>query len=138
MAVIDAKDLILGRICTAAAKRALLGEKIDIINCEKSMVSGKKKYIIANYLRKLKLGIPLQGPYFPRQPDRVVRRTVRGMLPWKRNRGREAFKNVMCYIGVPEQFAGKTAETVKGAHYSKLPNLNFMMLGDICKHIGGK
>ena len=34
MAVIDAEDMILGRLAAVVAKRALLGENIDIINCE--------------------------------------------------------------------------------------------------------
>ena len=36
--IIDAKNLVLGRMATVVAKEALLGEKIDIINCEKAVV----------------------------------------------------------------------------------------------------
>jgi large subunit ribosomal protein L13 len=136
--IIDATDLILGRLASHAAKRLVLGEKIDIINCEKAVVTGTKANIVARYTRKMHRGIPLQGPYFPRMPDRIVRRTVRGMLPHKQAKGRELFKNVMCYIGVPEEFKGQKAETITEANIAGSHTLKFMTLKDISKHIGGR
>src|SRR3989338_4972366 len=113
--VIDAKDLILGRMATIAAKKALLGQEVVIVNAEQAIISGKKSEVIEHYKTKVAKGIPLKGPYFPRQPDRLVRRTVRGMLPWKRAKGREAFKRVMCYIGVPDQYQNMKHETIASA-----------------------
>src|SRR3989344_7656110 len=136
--IIDATDLILGRMATVVAKKALIGEKIDIINCENAVVTGDKKNILANYKQKKDRGIPLHGPYFPRYPDRLVRRTIRGMLPWKRTRGREAFKRVMCYISVPEQFKDKKIETIKEVNVEKLPNTKYLTIKDICKYLGAK
>ena len=37
--IIDATELIVGRFATVAAKKALLGERIDIINCEKAIIT---------------------------------------------------------------------------------------------------
>ncbi len=37
--IIDANNMILGRLASFAAKKALLGEKIDVINCEKAVIS---------------------------------------------------------------------------------------------------
>ncbi len=136
--IIDASNLILGRLASYAARQVLLGEKVDIVNCEKAVVTGNKANILARYIQKVHRGIPLQGPYFPKQPDRIVRRTVRGMLPRKQAKGREAFKNVMCYIGVPEGFKDKKLETVEAANIGRSSTLRYMPLKEIAKHIGGK
>ncbi|PIN86448.1 50S ribosomal protein L13 [Candidatus Woesearchaeota archaeon CG10_big_fil_rev_8_21_14_0_10_44_13] len=136
--IIDATNLILGRLATISAKKVLLGEKVDIVNCEKAVVTGNRAMILSQFKRKVDLGIPLKGPYYPRMPDRIIRRTVRGMLPWKRTRGKEAFKRVMCYIGVPDEFKDKKIETIKEANVSKMPNLKYITVGEISKSIGGK
>jgi len=138
MAVIDATDLLLGRMATRVAKRALLGERIDVVNCEKAMVSGGRANVYAKYTRIRNLGAALVGPYFPRLPDRFVRRVIRGMLPYKKPRGREAFERVMCHIGTPVAFKEKQAETFDQAKISKLPNLKYVSVHDICRHLGGK
>ena len=67
MTVIDAKDLVLGRLATAVAKRALLGESIDIVNCEKAIITGNKKTILKRYQQRRDRGIPTKGPFFPRR-----------------------------------------------------------------------
>lgn len=136
--IIDATNLIIGRIGTVAAKKALLGEEIMIVNCEKAIVTGKKKMVIAKYKQKVEKGIPLRGPYFPRRSDMILRRTIRGMLPWKTTKGREAFKRIKCYLGVPEELKEKKAETIKEADVSKVPNLDYVVLGDISKILGAK
>lgn len=135
--IINGDGLIVGRVGTVAAKKALLGEKIDIVNCENMVLTGKKKFILAYQLNKFKRGIHTKGPFVPRMPDRFVRRMIRGMLPYKQERGREAFKNIMCHIGVPEEFKDKKMETIKEAHVSKTKNLNYMKVGEIVKLIGG-
>ena len=87
MAVIDGTDLILGRMAAIVAKRSLLGEKIDIINCEKIIIAGDKKSVLEAYKIKAKRGCPLKGPFFQKMPDRFTRRAIRGMLPYKQDKG---------------------------------------------------
>ena len=136
--IIDAKDLILGRMATYAAKKAIMGEDIAIINCEEAAVSGNKKSTLEKYLGRLHMGQPHQGPYTQTRPDKFVRRVVRGMIPWKRSRGREVFKRIKCYIGVPEEFKDKKAESIAKANITKLPHYNYMYVHDLCQHLGGK
>ena len=136
--IIDASNLILGRLASFAAKQALLGEKIEIVNCEHAVVTGSKRIVIAKYMQKIHRGIPLQGPYFPRMPDRIVRRTIRGMLPHKQAKGVEVFKQVMCYVGIPEEFKGKKFETIKEANIANSSTLRYITLKEISKHIGGR
>ncbi len=134
--ILDAKDLIVGRFATVAAKKALLGEKVDIVNCEKAVVTGRKDMVIEKFRNRRGRGVPLQGPYYPRTPDRLVRRMVRGMLPYKQPRGRDAFKRIMCYTGVPPAF--REPETIESANIRKLPNVKYVTIGQITKELGAK
>jgi large subunit ribosomal protein L13 len=134
--IIDAKELIVGRFATIAAKKALLGEKVDIINCEHAVITGKKKFLISESKRRYDMGLHTKGPFTSRMPDRYVRRIIRGMIPYKQERGRTAYERVMCYIGVPKDFEGKPILKIEGAHISKIKDLDFMTLGEICKRLG--
>ena len=136
--IIDATDMIVGRMANVIAKKLLLGEKVDVINCEKAVFSGKPETILARYKQKAEMGAPKKGPFSPRMPDRLLRRSIKGMLPLNKTRGKEAFKNVMCYIGVPAELKDKKAETIKEAHADKLPSIKKITVGEICKYLGGK
>lgn len=136
--VIDGKDLILGRLASIVAKKALLGEKIDIVNSQDIVITGKKDHIRAKYKRVSSMGVPAKGPHLPRLSDRFVRRAIKRMLPFKAPRGRDAYKQIMCYIGVPEQFKDAKLETIKEINIEKVPNYNYMKVGEICKFLGGK
>jgi large subunit ribosomal protein L13 len=49
--VIDATDLILGRMASTVAKLVLKGERVIIINAEKALISGNKKNIVEKNTR---------------------------------------------------------------------------------------
>ena len=136
--IIDGKDLLLGRFATHVAKKALLGEEIVIVNCDKIIISGKKENVLAKYKTRRARGAPLKGPYYPRQSDRFVRRAIRGMLPYKQPKGKAAFKRIMCYSGIPASYQDEKKETIKSANVSKLPKFNYISVGEICKFLGGK
>ncbi|MBW2966189.1 50S ribosomal protein L13 [Candidatus Woesearchaeota archaeon] len=136
--IIDVTNLILGRMATFVAKQALLGEEIKIVNCEKAVMTGNKKTILAKYKEKIKMGKPQKGPFIPRRADMFVKRSIRGMLPYKQEKGLKAFKRVSCYVDVPEEFKGKKLETIDKANVSKIPNLKYITISEVCKSIGGK
>jgi len=136
MIIIDAKDAIVGRFATVAAKKALLGEHVAIINCKDAVVTGKKKAIIAHWNEKMDRGAPRQGPFFPRLSDRFVRKMIRGMLPYKQPRGRDAYKRIMCYSGDPK--IEGTAFPIESANVEKIPGMQYMRIGDLVKYLGGK
>ena len=135
--IIDAKDAILGRLSSYVAKQVLLGNKVDVINCEESVISGKNAAVLQNYIRRIDRKAPGKGPYFYRRPDMFVKRTIRGMLPFKRARGRDAFKNVKCHIGMPENFRN---EKISVLEYTKADKLrtDYMKVKYICKAVGWK
>lgn len=120
------------------AKKALLGEKIEIINCESAVITGNRHQIFGVYEGYLQRGTHSKGPFVYRMPDRFVKRAIRGMLPYKTERGRAAFKSIKCYVGIPETLKNKNAETIKSADVSKLPNLKYTKVKDICIRIGAK
>lgn len=136
--IIDGNNLILGRLGTIVAKKALNGEKVDIVNCENVIITGKKKFVLENYIRKKEMGIPAKGPFTYRQPDRFVKRAIRGMIPYKKERGKKAFKNIMCHTGVPENFANEKIETIEEANINKVPSLDYVKVKEICRKIGAK
>ena len=103
--VIDATGSILGRIASYAAKQSLLGKEVVIVNCEQALLTGRKKNVIGEYqLARKRGGASLKGPFFPKSPERVMKRTIRGMLSYTQQRGLDAFKRVMCYNNVPKEY----------------------------------
>lgn len=132
MKVIDASNLIAGRMATAVAKMALMGEEINVVNCENAVMTGKKKEVLQRMKTRKERGDALKGPYFQTMPDRFVRRIIRGMLPYKQEKGKLAFKRVMCYIGVPDQFKDQKLETIKSADISQSTALSYVTIGKIC------
>ncbi|MBI5148310.1 50S ribosomal protein L13 [Candidatus Pacearchaeota archaeon] len=126
--VIDATNATLGRLASFAAKQALLGHKIVIVNSERAIISGSKKDILEKYKRKIKRGIgSLKGPYFPKQPEDILKRTIRGMLKYKRALGNEAFNRVICYKHIPHQYANIKKITTKAKEGK------FMTLGELSR-----
>src|SRR3989344_5819868 len=73
MVIIDAKDAVLGRLCTHVAKSLIRGEDVVVLNAEKVIVTGAKKFTTETYLAKREIGGFNKGPYFPRSPDGIVR-----------------------------------------------------------------
>lgn len=135
MAVVDVKDSILGRFSTVVAKRALQGEKIDLVNCEKAVITGDRVTIYKKYKEQDKRGTPLKGPYLPKMPDRFVRRAIRGMLPYKQEKGKKAFKNVMCYMGIPEKLSKEKIETIDLANITKSKTFKYTKIGELCEQL---
>lgn len=135
---IDATNLIVGRIASYAAKKALLGNTVKIMNSGGAVITGDRKYLINRYCEKRQIGNPSNGPFIPRLTDRFLRRVIRGMLPYKRPKGRDALKRVMCYSGVPAEFKDKKMITIVSADVSKTKSLRYVHVKEICKLIGGK
>lgn len=136
--IINAENLILGRMAATIAKQALLGEKIDVINAEKAVITGKPAGIIERYNQKFKRGYPFSGPFFPKHPERFVKRTIRGMLPYKQEKGKKAFNNIKCYIGIPKELEGKKYETIEKANVKNIKKTKYLTVKEISKNLGWK
>jgi len=132
--VIDASGLILGRLAANVAKRLLNGEEIVIVNAEKAIITGGKEDIIAHFRHRRDVGGDRKGPHYPRTPHMMLKRSVRGMLPFYKPRGRAAYKRLLVHISVPKQFKGKKFESIEGA--SELSTQRYMALGEVSKVLG--
>jgi large subunit ribosomal protein L13 len=135
--IIDAKDLILGRMASIVAKRLLNGEQVEIVNAEKAVISGKRKQIIQARKDFLQIGGPTKGPFHYRKPNAIVRRTIRGMLPHRKSRGREAYRRLRVYIGIPHELEGVETESIQKAHIERLRG-RYITVGEVAKNIGWK
>ena len=131
--VIDASGVVLGRLGSVVAKRLLDGDEVIVVNAEKAVITGKKQYLKEEYKQKREVGTYRKGPFFPRMPDRIVKRTIRGMLPYQTPHGRAAYKRLKCYIGVPEELEGKNMEKIADAR--KTP-LSYMTVEELSKSLG--
>ncbi len=145
MKYIDANGQILGRMASYAAKQALMGEDVIIVNAEKAVISGEKHSVFKAEKAKLEIkniGNYRKGPYHQKRPDRYVRRTIRGMLPFKNLRGREAYKRVNVYMGLPNELKEKHNLDISKAKPEKISGIQKQLrrsvtIEEVCRHIGG-
>lgn len=138
--VVDATGLILGRLASVVAKQLLMGERIVILNAEKALISGRRLSIIRAAKQRLERrtkGSKTKSPKHPRRPDGIVRRTVRGMLPWDKPRGHAAYKRLRVFIGVPVDYAGVTPQSVPESRRS-LTKTGVITIGEVAQSIGWK
>jgi large subunit ribosomal protein L13 len=113
--VVDVRDLVLGRAASYIAKRLLNGESIVVVNAEKSVVTGGRSMVIDFYVANRARGSKRTGPHYPRYPDRIFRRTVRGMLPHLKTRGKVAFDRLEVFMGVPDAYANVPHQSIDDA-----------------------
>ncbi len=133
--VVDASGLIMGRMASIVAKRLISGESITIVNAEKAALSGKRSSRVREAQAFLDIGHPRKGPYHPRRPDQIVRRTVRGMLPHRQPKGMNALRRLRVFLGVPPELKTAPLETIPAAHVSKL-KCPYVTVEELAKQIG--
>ncbi|MRA75936.1 hypothetical protein GH890_31350, partial [Bacillus thuringiensis] len=62
----------------------------------------KLKYL--SYLRKRMNTNPVRGPYHFRAPSKIFFKSVRGMIPHKLPRGKEALTRLKVFEGIPAPY----------------------------------
>ncbi|WP_436932093.1 50S ribosomal protein L13 [Halosimplex halobium] len=132
--VVDARDCILGRVASQVAERALDGERVAVVNAEAAVVTGSEDDVIGTFETRREVGSD-QGPAYPKRPDGILKRSIRGMVPYKTDRGREAFENVRVYVGNPYDEDG---DVLEGTSLDRLSNIKFVSLGDVSEALGAK
>ena len=136
----------MGRLASTVAELLLKAarddrdDKVIIINSEKAIVSGRPRSVLNTYQAKYKLNHPRKGPFFPRMPDMIMKRTIRGMLPYQRkSSGRRALRNLRVEIGCPSHLESDLPEGHESGDDSKirraLPD-RFILLGEISANLG--
>ena len=130
--VVDARDCILGRVASQVAERAMDGERVAVVNAERAVITGSEDDVIGTFETRREVGSD-RGPAYPKRPDGILKRSIRGMVPYKTTRGREAFENVRVYMGNPYDDDG---EVLDGTSLDRLSNIKFVSLGEISEALG--
>jgi len=135
MLVIDGTDMVFGRVASQIAKRLLGGEEIRLVNAEKLVILGNPKQISERYLVKRGLkykGKPEHSPKWPKLPHLLIKRMMRGMLPKKSSRGRDALRRLMVYAGNPK----KLEQNLKLEKASFDGISKHITIHDLCRKMG--
>lgn len=139
--IIDGKDLVLGRLASFVAKRLLEGEHVAVVNSEQVVVSGRKEATFDVYdvwLEVRNLTNPRKGPFHLKRPEELVRRAIRGMLPFDKPKGRAAYRCLRVYVGVPQELADKEIQTLPEASLERLGTRRFIRIEALSKHLGAR
>jgi large subunit ribosomal protein L13 len=136
--IYDAENMVVGRLAAKAAKAAILGDNIVIVNVEKAIITGNRRTVIESFKTKFDIKTsynPSRGPFHERRPDKMVRKMLRGMLPWPTPRGKAAYKRIKVYIGIPEQYIEAEKIVIEGAKYRSMKQ-KFITVGDLSQELG--
>jgi large subunit ribosomal protein L13 len=134
--IFDADGAVMGRLASQVAKQLQFGNQIAIVNSEKAVISGSPAWIKGEFFHRRERGDKHKGPFYPRYPDRMLKRSIAGMLPRKKPRGRGWLSNLRCFIGVPPELTGKpTQPAIKSV--SSL-HCKYMTLQELCRLMGAK
>lgn len=136
MIYIDADNLIYGRISTYVAKSLLNGEDVTVVNASKVVVTGRRDFVLQKFLHMRDLGSVRKGPYYPRTPDKILRRSIGDMLPKKTPRGKDALKRCIVYATMPEELQNVEFTKVDGTQNEKVNG--FVTLAEVAKIMGQK
>merc|ERR1712026_180433 len=116
--VIDGRGHLMGRLASVVAKNILNGNKVVVVRCEGINQSGnfyRNKLKVLKFLR-LRCNVkPSRGPFHFRAPSKMFWRTVRGMVPHKTERGKDAMKRLQTFEGVPPPYDKKKRMVVPSA-----------------------
>ena len=75
------KKHILGKKSIIVIIVVIIAIFITIVNSENAVITGKKAAVFSKYKTQVDRGVPSKGPFVHRSPERLLRRSIRGMLP---------------------------------------------------------
>ncbi|MCL5785342.1 MAG: 50S ribosomal protein L13 [Candidatus Thermoplasmatota archaeon] len=133
---LDGNGCIYGKISAYVARKLLNGNNVVIVNANRVVITGSRDFILDKFLSRRDIGSVRKGPYYPRTADQILRRSIRGMLPMRNTKGRDALKNCMVYTGVPKDLKGGKFERIDSIITDKVTG--FITLAEISRHLGAK
>ncbi len=139
--VVNAENAIMGRLASWVAKRLLEGKRVHVVNAERAVISGRREAIFEEWDRWMEtrtLTNPRKGPFHHRYPEDILRYAIRGMLPYKKAKGRAAFKRLRVHRGIPEKLKNREIVTVPEASVKRLKTMRRITLAELSKHLGAK
>lgn len=136
MIYIDADNTVYGRISTYIAKKLLEGEGVTIVNASGVVITGSRKFIINRFKERREIGSVRKGPYYPRTPAAILRRSIKNMIPSKKTTGKEALRRCFVYSGIPAFLKDQKFESLDIAKNQKMDG--FVRLREISEILGVK
>ena len=136
--VYNAENMIVGRLASKVAKAVLLGDNAIIVNAEKAIITGDRQTVIDAFKKKHNIRTsynPRKGPNHQRRPDKLLRKMIRGMLPWPTPRGKAAFKRIRVYIGIPEQYSETDKIVLEKSAYKSLKR-KYITIEELSRELG--
>jgi len=139
LVIVDASGQIVGRMASRVAKLLLEGKRVVIVNAEEAVLSGEPKRVIEGYMKMFKVQTyrnpERQGIRRERSPQRIIKSAIKGMLPYRKPRGRQALKRLRVYVGVPDEFRDKEKIRFTDADAGKLQS-KYIKVGDLARLMG--
>jgi len=139
--IIDGRGHLIGRLASVLAKELLNGQKIVVVRCEEIQISGslfRNQLIFSKFLQHRGNTNPKRGPIHYRSPARILWRTIRGMMPHKKERGQAALDRLKVFEGVPHPYDRMKRVVVPAAlRVLRLkPGRKYCRLGDLASSVG--
>lgn len=128
--IINAEGAVLGRLAATVAKKLLEGENVAVINIEKAIITGEPDMIYQKYKHKRERGDRNKGPFYPKQPDRLFQRVIRGMLPYKQKRGMDALRRLKIFMGKNSMEGERISKNIMDI------KSKYTVLGNLCERLG--
>ncbi len=102
---ISAEGAALGRLASYVAKLLINGETVHVYNTEQLVLNGSWEANEREWEHSFELRSVINPfRYSPKRyvrPDTYFRSVVRGMLPIRKPKGRDAFSRLRAYVGAP-------------------------------------
>ena len=128
--VLNADNKIVGRLATKVVRIVKKGEDVKIVNSEKAVISGSRDKVVEDYRQKYERGSKYTGPHYPKRPDKILKRIIRGMLP---DNSEDENTKVKTYLGNQEELEVDNSKVKEG---EDLKTKNYVKLGEVSKSIG--
>jgi large subunit ribosomal protein L13 len=137
---VDATNLIAGRLCSNVAKLLLNGNKVVVLNAEKTLISGQRSSVMQawkEYLHISSVVNPVHGPFHQRTPNGILTRMIRGMVPRRKPKGIAAMHRLRVYVGVPKEYEKAKPQSFENSKATR-PAAYYIPLSEIASKIGWK
>lgn len=137
---VDASGQIVGRMCSKIAKILLGGDSVVVVHADKALFSGHRSNVMGDFFDRLAIASvvhPKHGPFHPRTPDRILTRTIRGMIPRTKSSGEAAMRRLRVYTDIPKGMEKIDFTSFEEAKATK-PLAYYVPLGEVAQRIGWK
>lgn len=132
--VFDASSAPVGRLAALTAKQLLLGEQVTVIHAEKAVFTGDPDFVTKKYSARRQMtdkANPDHAAKWPRRPDLFLRRVIRGMLPKRATRRKQALSRLRVYLGAPENVSDAHPLAAGGKQ-----SRSVITVGEVCRKLG--